>query len=114
MFSSCTWMKRTLSDLTARYGRTVRRGQAEFSAFLNPVTHTSRENLRRAGCDLGEVPAGVYVYIGPLEPMLEVDDTVTADGEDFLVRRAETLLLGGTALYRWGLLTKVGSPWPEL
>ncbi len=112
MFSSYEGlMKRTLDELVASCGRPVGYGGETLTAALYPVTDRSRRNLRLVAGELGMAPAGVYVYIGPLEPALEEGGVVTADGVRYRVRRAETLALGETQFYRWGLLTKEGEPW---
>ena len=77
-----------------------------FRAFLQLVTSKSWQNMERVFGPLGEIPRGQYLYIGPAE-------FLRCGGTDYIVRRADPILVGDEALYIWGLCVRKGAddPW---
>lgn len=111
-------MQQMIAAILMQYGTavTVRRPdgtEVSVRAFIQPVTAKSWLNMRKAVHELGDIPAGQFVYIGPAEPRPGEDDLLLSAGNRYAVRRCEVLTLADEALYTWGLLVKVGGddPW---
>ena len=87
--------------------------QQSFRAFLQLVTSKSWQNMEKVFGPLGEIPRGQYLYIGPAAQDVSSADYLRCNGVDYLVRRAEPILLGDEALYIWGLCVRKGAddPW---
>ena len=84
-----------------------------FRAFLQLVTSKSWQNMERVFGPLGEIPRGQYLYLGPAAQDISQADHLRCGGVDYLVRRAEPILVGDEALYLWGLCVRKGAddPW---
>lgn len=110
-------MKQAIDFILQHYGSTVEAVTGEsaqsFPAFLQPVTSKSWQNMERTFGPLGEIPRGQYLYIGPVEQDILGVEFLRCHGEEYLVRRADTLLVGNVPLYIWGLCVKKGGddPW---
>ena len=85
----------------------------EVTGFLQPVTGKAQRQTVRRMTPLGTDFPGEYVYVGPAEAVLGVDDAVESVDGVFLVRNAQILRKGDQALYCWAMCTKKGSeaPW---
>ena len=112
-------MRQILAGIIRSFGSTVeavKGGEtARFRAFLQPVTSKSWQNMDRVIGPLGEIPRGQYLYIGPVEQDVLAADFLRCGGAAYLVRRADTLLLGDEPLYVWALLVRRGGedPWND-
>ena len=86
---------------------------ASFRAFLQPVTSKSWQNMERVFGPLGEIPRGQYLYIGPAAQDIAQAEFLRCGGTDYLVRRADPILVGDEALFIWGLCVRKGAedPW---
>ena len=110
-------MREIIERIIADYGSTVTAaengGERSFRAFLQPVTSKSWQNMERVFGPLGEIPRGQYLYIGPAEQDISGADHLRCGGVDYIVRRAEPILVGDEALYLWGLCVRKGAddPW---
>lgn len=95
------------------YGSTVTKGQGQaqvsFRAFLQPVTTKSWQNMQRVFGPLGEIPMGQYLFLGPAEQAIAAGDCLQCNQLDFIVRRADTILIGDEAVYIWGLCVQKGA-----
>lgn len=102
--------------LIARYGsqmKLLHDGETyTVRAFLQDTHAKSQENVQREFSPLGEIPKGRFVYLGPVEPAAVAGDVLTWQGRQFLLRRAEPVLVGDTAVYRWGLCVEKGGEYP--
>ena len=105
-------MLRDLKRLMARYGTamTLLRGDNELpvKAFLQESRSQSQENAQRAFGPLGEVPKGLFVYLGPVEPEVDAGDLLQYGYRIFEFRRAETVMVGEEKAYIWGLCVEKG------
>lgn len=105
-------MRERIDKILAQYGSEMLLAQADgertVRAFLQPVTASSREVVRKAVGHLGELPGGRWVYIGPADAPLREEDRIVLRGERFRVRQAELLVVAEEALYVWALLQKDG------
>lgn len=106
-------MKRLLKRTVARCGRdvtvTARDGSRQaVRALIQPVRSKSEGAMRFDGAGAGLSGPEQYVYIGPVETEIADAAFLTADGVEYLIRRAETVYFGSDAVYCWGLLTRSG------
>ncbi len=110
-------MRAVIERIIESYGSTVTAVQGaqeqSFRAFLQPVTSKSWQNMERVFGPLGEIPRGQYLYLGPAAQDVSQADCLRCGGTDYLVRRAEPILVGDEALYLWGLCVRKGAddPW---
>ena len=109
-------MKRSFERIIRFYGCQVTlegpKGTKTLRAFLRPVTSRSLHNLRREMDELGMVPGGQYVFIGPADCGLEEAELVLSAGKRYAPRRVERLLIGEEAVCVWGLLAGEGGEDP--
>ena len=103
-------MKHLVTRLLCRWGGPVEIvGEAEsrvIRAVLESSASVSWQNMRRQMRDLGQVPAGQYLYIGPED--ISSAQFLRRWGKAFLPRRCEEISLGGDVLFYWGLCVPVG------
>lgn len=85
--------------MLARYGNETISGGETFPAFIRPMRFQS------------ESTGGVrFSYIGPAGHKLSVGGTVTSGGEDYAVKRCETVLLSGEELFVRAVLAPFSGP----
>lgn len=72
--------------------------------FFQTITGKAQRMTRLQPGALGVVPAGSYVYFGPLEPELALEDTLEVGGKRYTVRRAEVI----SGVYVWGICVEKG------
>ena len=110
-------MRGVIEAIIESYGSTVTavngEGSASFRAFLQLVTSKSWQNMERVFGPLGEIPRGQYLYIGPAAQDITGADYLRCHGTDYIVRRADPILVGDEALFVWGLCVRKGAddPW---
>jgi len=96
----------------ARWGSAMilrRRGEElPLRGFLQETGSRNWQNMEKVFTPLGEIPRGQYLYLGPVEPTVEVGDVLLTGGRIFEVRRAELIRYGDTPVYRWGLCVEKG------
>lgn len=105
-------MKRMVEKMMACHGRrlTVEHGgeTVQVRAFLQPVnSNVESLSLHRMG-PLGREGRERFLYIGPAEPALVVDDRLLSGKTGYLVRSAEQVYDGDRALYCWAMCVKEG------
>ena len=90
-------------------------GHKPIRAFLQESHSKSKDSCHREFSLLGEIPKGVYVYIGPVQPEVRVGDILIFQDRRFQLRQAETIMAGDRKLYCWGLCTEKGGEhaWPS-
>lgn len=110
-------MRGIIEAIIESYGSTVTAVCGEestsFRAFLQLVTSKSWQNMERVFGPLGEIPRGQYLYIGPADRDIAGADYLRCGGTDYIVRRADPILVGDEALFVWGLCVRKGAddPW---
>ncbi len=110
-------MRDLIDGILANYGSTVTAVGAassrSFRAFLQLVTSKSWQNMEKVFGPLGEIPRGQYLYLGPAEEDILSAAHLTCNGIKYLVRRADTILIGDEPAYVWGLCVRRGAddPW---
>lgn len=82
--------------------------ETQIRAFLQETRSKSIHGTQREFIPLGEVPKGIYVYIGPVEPVAAAGDLIRHQGKLLELRRAEPVMVGETAAYCWGLCVEKG------
>ena len=106
-------MQGTVEKIIRRYGNEmvlVQNGkQTTVRAFLQETRSRSQEYAQREFSPLGEICRGLYVYIGPAEPLAEMGDRIRFGDRRFEVRRAEAVKVNDKTLYCWGLCVERGA-----
>lgn len=104
-------MDEEIDRILKKYGtpmERLREGKWEpLRGFLQPVTSRSWQNMERRVCDMGEIPRGMYVFIGSAGAAGE-GDTLRLGNAEYLLRRVDTMYYGQQAAYSWGLCTRKG------
>ena len=105
-------MRQMVGKILRTYGTamTLSRGGDvwEIFAFFQPVRSKSWQYLEGNYSPLGEIPRGQFVYIGPVEPGAQAGDTLTVDGKNYWLRRAELIRDGNGPVYCWGMCVEKG------
>ena len=105
-------MRQMVGKILKAYGTAMvlSRGEESYEvfAFFQPVRSTSWQYLEGNYSPLGEIPRGQYVYIGPTEPAAQAGDTLTVDGKNYWLRRAELIRDGSEPVYCWGMCVEKG------
>lgn len=106
-------MKGTVEKMLRWYGNEmtlVQNGkQTVVQAFLQETRSRSQEYAQREFSPLGEICRGLYVYIGPAEPLAEMGDRIRFGNRQFEVRRGEAVKVNNEILYCWGLCVERGA-----
>ena len=106
-------MRKTIGRLLRLYGADAvlkgPDGEKTIRAVVRPVPSKSLEHSRIRFDELGVLPGGLYLFLGPADCGLREAESLEFQGETYLPRRAETLLLGEKPCYVWGLLTTGGA-----
>ena len=97
-------MDRYGTDMLWQQGEENRR----IRAFFQPVTSRSWQKLKREVFPLGQVPTGMYVYIGPEGIRIQEGDFLTVGDREYILRRTEEICCQEGPLYRWGLCARKG------
>lgn len=102
----------TIDKVLKKYGSgiTVQRQGASlaFQGFLQHFRSKSQENTQRSFGPLGEIAKGRYILLAPMQPELEVGDTLIRKDLRVIIRRLETVEVNGRPAYRWGLCVEKG------
>lgn len=105
-------MLEAMDKMIRRYGTAmvlVHDGQEQpVRAFLQETRSRSLGNVRREFSPMGELPRGMHVYIGPVEPEAAVGDLIVYGQRIFQMRRAEPVMVGDDKAYCWGLCVEKG------
>jgi len=95
-----------------RYGMPLLlRHQGEKQSVWGFLQHSGSKSLQNSQIQysqLGEVPGGYYLYIGPVIPT-QTGDVLIGDGKVYELRRVETVRFGNHPVYLWGLCVEKGS-----
>ncbi len=105
-------MELVLERIMEKYGTDIlwqHSGQEEaLRGFLQSVTSRSWQRLLREMTPLGEVPTGLYVYIGPASRDVQSGDGLQVGQRQYLVRRTELLYDHQGPAYLWALCVRKG------
>lgn len=105
-------MTALLERIIERYGtqmvwRTAL-GDRTIRGFFQPVTSRSWQKMKREVFPLGEVPVGLYVYIGQVSNELQPGDRLVLGRREYQIRRTEIIYDNTGPAYRWGLCAQKG------
>ena len=105
-------MQGQMEKMIRRYGSpmVLRQDGAEYEirAFLQQTRSRSQSHAERQLAPLGEVPKGLFVYLGPVTPQIAEGDMLVYRQRNFQVRRAEPIVVGDSVAYCWGLCVEMG------
>ena len=105
-------MQSLLEKVMLRWGTAValRRDGAlrQYKAFIQETGSRNWQNMEKIFTPVGEIPRGQYLYLGPLEPRIQVGDVLLQGSRIFEIRRAETVYYGDSPAYCWGLCVEKG------
>lgn len=105
-------MQQMVGKILKSYGSAVtlshEGAEYEVRAFFQPVRSKSWSYLSGEYSPLGEIPRGQYVYIGPVEPLAAVGDTVTIGKRSYWLRRSELIHDANGPVYCWGMCVEKG------
>ena len=106
-------MKGTVEKMISQYGNhmvLVQKGkETTVRAFLQETRSRSQEYAQREFSPLGEICRGLFVYIGPAEPLVEMGDRIRFGNRQFEVRRTDPVKVADQTLYCWGLCVERGA-----
>lgn len=106
-------MRQTVEKFLRQYGSDIqiRSGEqtVQVRAFLQPVTGRGQNMAQVSVSPLGREAAGQYIYIGPLEPALMLDDVLEVEGREYILRRTEQITGINGPVYRWGMCVEKGA-----
>lgn len=106
-------MRRTMERMILRYGSAMvlsgSSGEHQIRAFLQETQSKGLNHISREIEPLGEIPKGIYVYIGPADPAAEAGDTLRFRDKTYEFRRTEQVTVADTEIYCWGLCVQKGS-----
>ena len=113
MFSGGSDVKQMLERFMSRYGSRMvwlHDGKTEsVQGFFQPVTSRSWQKLKREVFPLGQIPTGMYVYIGPERYPVREGDFLKVGDTEYVLRRAEVIYHRDGPLYRWAVCARKGN-----
>ncbi len=85
----------------------------KFRGILQHFDSHTWTNMQKEFSLLGDIPMGRYVLLMPLEPALTVGSILMQGNKRLILRRIETVRVGDTPLYQWGLCAErtVNATW---
>ena len=105
-------MLRSIEQMMRLYGSSMvlvnSTGEHSVRAFLQETHSRSLDGIRRDIAALGEVPKGIYVYIGPASPAAQKGDLLYFMEKTYEFRRTEQVTAADQQLYCWGLCARKG------
>ena len=93
--------KEVLERLFKKYGETVTVNGGKISAILRPLQYKSGASLNLPTEYYDNLH---YLYTGPSGVKLCTGDEIYSAARNYVVKRADTSLLGGQELYAWAVL----------
>lgn len=100
-------MRKMMDSVLRRHGIEMQLVQRDKTVTVKAFFQSSNRSEDKV-TPLGIVPQGKYLYIGPAEQEVSVDDQLIIDGTAYLVTRAEKYLDGKGIVYRWAVCKRKG------
>lgn len=104
-------MEELIPQVIRKYGtqmRLLRNGEEiRIRAFLQSAQSKNWQKMEKEVSPLGEIPGGLYVFIGEPDCARE-GDTIALGEELFLLRRLDVVYYADKSAYCWGLCSKKG------
>lgn len=105
-------MENTVAKLMASYGNTMTliHGGEEISVkcFLQDTRSKGESYAQREYSPLGEVPRGMYLYLGPPDQPVTVGDSLIWRKRRFEFRRVQPMTVKDSVCYYWGQCLEMG------
>lgn len=105
-------MERLFTRLFQRYGMELMLDNGMDCRPVNgvffSVNSRSWQNMERKYIALGEIPRGQYICILPAYVGVDAGHTVSLQGKNYEVRRAEAVRFGAETMYYWCLCVEKG------
>ena len=76
--------------------------------FLQGVRGKGQNLVLKEVGPLGVVPEGQWVFIGPAEPEIRMDDVLELDGKAYQIRRIDLVRGTDGPVYQWGMCMERG------
>ncbi len=107
-------MRIMIEKLLWQYGMDIRVAGKPVRALFQPVTgHLERLALQDPG-PLGLQSRQRYLYIGPVEPQVQMDTELTVAGQRYAVRSAHQIAGDNGPAYSWAMCVEKGRDVDEL
>lgn len=97
-----------VKKLLNQHGMDILVGERAVRALFQPVTGRLERLAQQEPGPLGLQSRQRYVYIGPLEPELREDDTLTVAGKGYIVRTAQQVMGSNGPVYTWAMCVEKG------
>lgn len=106
-------MRALLENVLQRYGMPARvettSGTVETRVFFRSVNSEAWYSAERMVYPSGERQRGRYICLLPAGIEVQIDDTLTVDGRQFLLRRIEPTAAFSETVCQWCLCVEKGS-----
>ena len=112
-------MESSIAQMINKYGSgmmLIHEGKKNVvKAFLQETASRSQGGAEWEAMPLGQVPKGVYVYIGPAEPEAVAGDILYCGKDIYQFRRTHLVFVKDRVQYCWGICVEKGgdSAWGE-
>ena len=104
-------MEECIGNVIDKYGTPLeihRDGQVlRIRGFLQSAQSKNWKKTEKEVSALGEIPGGLFVFIGRTGSARE-GDTIRMGTDDFLLRKLDTIWYGDKGVYCWGLCSRKG------
>lgn len=106
-------MRNMVEKLLKQHGMQIRVEGRQVCALFQSVTGKLERLAERIPGILGVESGKRWIYIGPLEPQLREDQTLTVEGRDYLVRSVQQIMGNDGPAYTWAMCVEKGreEPW---
>ena len=106
-------MRKMVEKLLMQHGMEILVEGQQVRALFQPVTGKLERLTQRTPGVLGVESGRRYIYIGPLEPELREDQTLTVEGKGYFVRSAQRITGNDGPAYTWAMCVEKGreEPW---
>lgn len=105
-------METAIDKMIRRYGTPMTLvhdgGETAIRAFLQETESRSAGGAEWEVMPLGQVPKGVYVYIGPVTPEAVAGDDLLCRDKKYQLRRTQLVMVGENPMYCWGICVEKG------
>lgn len=96
-------MRKIIDDLLQRFGVEAKINGTLTKIFLQFSNSKSWDSMNPIITPVGQIPGGQYLYIGPVDVEIAVDDEIWLEDGSFVVRRCEVYRTNEGPIYRWAL-----------
>lgn len=101
-------MRKIIEDLLEKFGVDAVVKNTLTKIFLQFSNSKSWDSMNPILTPVGQIPGGQYLYIGPVDLEVAVDDEVEVGGIHYIMRRCEVYQTHEGPIYRWALCSLKG------